>query len=139
VIPARIHRRCRIAQTAFLRINEGLTIAVGSWGAEGGGRIDLLAVAWFGAVGRNCPLPTSFAKPEPYLFSCVDGDQVLVVRVLEMTPNAAVSRFNALTSVERRRLAVSRQVRSEADSLATLRGWVGRLLPRIARAGQKRA
>ncbi|WP_237153408.1 hypothetical protein [Oryzibacter oryziterrae] len=84
-------------------------------------------------------MPTSFAKPEPYLFSCVDGDQVLVVRVLEMSPSAAVSRFNALTSVERRSLAVSRQARSRGVQFERLRGWVGRVLPRITGIGQHRA
>lgn len=86
---------------------------------------------------KERPLPTSFAKPEPYLFSCVDGDQVLVVRVLEMSPNAAVSRFNALTSVERRRLAVSRQARGGVQ-FERLRGWVGRILPRFTGLGQHR-
>lgn len=72
-----------------------------------------------------------FARPEPYLFTCPDGDHLLVVRVIEASHQAAVSRFRAMSREERRRAAVNHI--SGPDHTARLASWLGRRLPGVAR------
>lgn len=82
---------------------------------------------------------TNLAKPEPFLFSCIDGDRVLVVRVVEASHSAAVRRFQAMTRGERRRAAVSRLSGRDRDHVVTLTSWFERFLPRFGRSGRSQA
>jgi hypothetical protein len=82
---------------------------------------------------------TTLAKPEPYLFSFVDGESVLVVRVIESSHAAAVERFRAMGKAERRRSAVTRLAGRDRDHVVSFAGWFERFLPRFGRSRKSEA
>lgn len=82
---------------------------------------------------------TTLAKPEPFLFSWVDGDQAVVVRVVEASHQRAVARFRAMTTTERRKATLARVTGRDVDHLVRLTSWFERFLPRFGAAGRSRA
>jgi len=78
-------------------------------------------------------LPNPFDKDEAFLFSCVEGDQLMVVRVLARGHDAAVTRFRSMNAAERRHYAVSRLARRDRDHFIALTSWFERFLPRAGR------
>ncbi|WP_169507158.1 hypothetical protein [Pleomorphomonas koreensis] len=73
---------------------------------------------------------TMLAKPEPFLFSWMDGDHVVVVRVVEVSHQRALARFRAMSTTERRKATVTRR-EGDVDHLDRLTGWFERQLPRV--------
>lgn len=82
---------------------------------------------------------TTLAKPEPFLFSWADGDQVVVVRVVEASHAHAVARFRAMSTTERRKATVTRLAGRDTDHMNSLSSWLERMLPRVGLAGRSHA
>jgi len=82
---------------------------------------------------------TTLAKPEPFLFSWVDGDQAVVVRVVEASHQRAVARFRSMTTTERRKATVTRVAGRDVDHVVRLTSWFERFLPRFGSAGRNQA
>jgi hypothetical protein len=82
---------------------------------------------------------TTLAKPEPFLFSWVDGDQAVVVRVVEASHDMAVARFRAMTTTERRKATLARVAGRDVDHVVRLTDWVERFLPRFGLASRSHA
>jgi hypothetical protein len=82
---------------------------------------------------------TTLAKPEPFLFSFVDGEDVLVVRVVESSHQAAVERFKTMGRAERRRAAVTRLAGRDRDHVVSFTTWFERFLPRFGRSHRSEA
>ncbi|SFM55843.1 hypothetical protein SAMN05192571_102255 [Pleomorphomonas diazotrophica] len=82
---------------------------------------------------------TTLAKPESFLFSWVDGDHAVVVRIVEASHQQAVARFRAMSTTERRKAIVGRVEDREIDHLERIGEWLERLLPRFGFAGRSHA
>lgn len=81
----------------------------------------------------------TLAKPEPFLFSAIDGESILVVRVVETSREAAVERFRAMGRAERRRAAVTRLAGRDRDHVVSFASWFERFLPRFSHSGKTEA
>lgn len=82
---------------------------------------------------------TTLTKPESFLFSWMDGDHAVVVRIIEASHQRAVARFQAMSTTERRKATVSRLEGREVDHLERMGEWLERLLPRFGFAGRSHA
>ncbi len=82
---------------------------------------------------------TSLAKPESFLFSWMDGDHAVVVRIVEASHQRAVARFKAMSTTERRKATVSRIEGHDVDQLERVAEWFERFLPRFGLAGRSHA
>ncbi|SCM78122.1 hypothetical protein KL86PLE_60444 [uncultured Pleomorphomonas sp.] len=82
---------------------------------------------------------TPLAKPESFLFSWMDGDHAVVVRIVEASHQRAVARFRTMSTTERRRATVSRLEGRDVDHLERIGGWLERFLPRFGSAGRSHA
>lgn len=82
---------------------------------------------------------TTLTKPESFLFSWMDGDHAVVVRIVEASHQRAVARFQAMSTTERRKATVSRLEGSDVDQLERIGEWFERLLPRFGLAGRSHA
>jgi hypothetical protein len=82
---------------------------------------------------------TTLAKPESFLFSWMDGDHAVVVRIVEASHQQAVARFRAMSTTERRKATVSRVEGHDVDHLERIVEWFERFLPRFGLAGRSHA
>ncbi len=82
---------------------------------------------------------TTLTKPESFLFSWIDGDHAVVVRIVEASHQRAVARFQAMSTTERRKATVSRLEGNDVDHLERIGEWLERLLPRFGFAGRSHA
>lgn len=82
---------------------------------------------------------TTLAKPESFLFSWMDGDHAVVVRIVEASHQRAVARFQAMSTTERRKATVSRLEGQDVDHLERIGDWLERFLPRFGFAGRSHA
>lgn len=82
---------------------------------------------------------TTLTKPESFLFSWMDGDHAVVVRIIEASHQRAVARFQAMSTTERRRAIISRLEEREVDHLERIGDWLERFLPLFGFAGRSHA
>ncbi len=82
---------------------------------------------------------TPLAKPESFLFSWMDGDHAVVIRIVEASHQRAVARFRAMSTTERRKATVGRIEGHEVDHFERIAGWFERFLPRFGLAGRSHA
>lgn len=82
---------------------------------------------------------TTLTKPESFLFSWIDGDHAVVVRIIESSHQRAVAHFQSMSTTERRRATVSRLEERDVDCFELIGEWFERFLPRFGLAGRSHA